>query len=153
MEMLDLVSVRSTCFRRSVGAIIVDAQGHILATGYNGVPRGVPHCDADHRCAGAGDQQGDSRRCMAVHAEQNALTQCHRLDLAYTMYVSCCPCFACAKMIMNTVIARVVAQRPYSDDGAELLLRKRGLLWMWDFENANAVKLSAINEASSSHDA
>src|SRR5258708_3001642 len=96
LEMLHLVANRSTCARRAVGTIITDDRGHILATGYNGVPRGFTHC-TDSPCLGVNDPKGDTGRCMAIHAEINALLQCSRLDLAHALYVSASPCFACAK--------------------------------------------------------
>lgn len=111
-SMLNLVAGRSTCVRRAVGAIITDGAGHVLATGYNGVPSGVEHC-TDVPCGGQNDKSGDFSRCWAVHAEQNALLQCDRLDLARTIYVSCTPCFACAKLIANTSIRRVVVTELY----------------------------------------
>lgn len=124
LQMLRLVAARSTCVRRSVGAIIIDGEGVILATGYNGVPRGFDHCN-DKPCLGAGDESGDTRRCMAVHAEVNAILQCGRLDLARTMYVSCAPCFECAKMICNTGIRRIVSLEDYPGEGALLLKQAR----------------------------
>lgn len=121
LNMLKLVAERSTCARRSVGAIITDKHGRVLSTGYNGVPSGVPHC-TDSACPGATDVTGDTRRCMSVHAETNALLQCAKMDLASVLYVSCSPCFACAKMILNTPIKRVVCAERYSDtEGIDLL--------------------------------
>lgn len=49
MEMAVLTARRSTCLRRQVGAVIVKDK-HIVATGYNGAPRGLEHC---------GDREGD----------------------------------------------------------------------------------------------
>lgn len=121
LKMLELVSARSTCGRRAVGAIITDVDGHILSTGYNGVPRGVLHC-TDLPCLGRHDPRGDSTRCLSVHAEINALLQCSRLDLARVIYVSCTPCFSCAKAICNTEIKRIICCELYADQqGAELL--------------------------------
>lgn len=114
LELLKLVAERSTCGRRKVGAIITDAQGHVLSTGYNGVPSGVVHC-IDVPCAGRDDSPGDSSRCMAVHAEQNALLQCSQLQSAHTIYVTCSPCFVCMKMLANTHIARIVCVETYTD--------------------------------------
>jgi len=114
LTILDLVAARSTCARRAVGAIITDGDGHVLSLGYNGVPRGFPHC-VDVPCLGAADKAGDTSRCMAVHAEVNALIQCSRLDLAHSLYCSCSPCFSCAKAIANTPIKRVVCRELYAD--------------------------------------
>lgn len=123
LRMLELVASRGTCARRKVAAIIVDARDHILATGYNGVPRGFPHC-IESPCPGRDDPPGDSRRCEAVHAEQNALLQCRDLERAATIYASCSPCFTCAKLIANTNITRVVCLEPYTDSaGWDVLFR------------------------------
>lgn len=123
LDMLELVASRGTCQRRQVGAIVTTKRGEILSTGYNGAPRGLPHC-VDHPCPGVGDQKGDSSRCEAVHAEVNALLQCNRLDLAHTIYVTCTPCFHCAKMIANTNIKRIVCLEQYADqNGAAILGR------------------------------
>jgi dCMP deaminase len=113
--MLDLVASRSTCARRAVGAIITDATGHVLSMGYNGVPRGMPHC-VDVPCPGANRPSGiDLDLCEAIHAEQNALLQCHRLDLAHALYCSVMPCYTpCAKLIVNTSILRIVVKEEYT---------------------------------------
>lgn len=122
LQMLKLVASRSTCIRRSVGAIIVDKEGHVLSTGYNGVPRDFDHC-IDIPCAGSNDKSGDTSNCVAVHAEQNALLQCSDLDRAHTIYCSCVPCFVCAKMIANTNIDTIVCVEGYADRrGLEVLL-------------------------------
>ena len=133
LAMLKLVAMRSTCARRAVGAIIVDEKNRVLSTGYNGVPSGFPHC-TETPCAGALDESGDTRRCMAVHAEQNALLQCSRLDLAHTMFVSCSPCVICAKMIANTSIKRVMCLEVYADPlGAFVLQQARVHIVIADF--------------------
>lgn len=140
VSLLPLVAARSTCARRAVAAIITDAKGRVLATGYNGVPAGAPHCmerddeggticDVDNPatgivpCAGAKDPPGDTRRCLAVHAEANALLQCvHVLSQAHTLYCSTTPCLECAKLIANTPIQLIFVQEEYvSQEGAELL--------------------------------
>lgn len=124
LEMLDLVASRSTCIRRNVGAIITDEEGHVLSTGYNGVPSGFSHC-IDHPCTGALDEPGNTSNCLAVHAEQNALLQCQDLRNAHTIYCSCVPCFVCAKMIANTNIEVVICKMDYADKrGIQLLLDK-----------------------------
>lgn len=125
LEMLSLVAGRSTCPRRAVGAVIVDKAGHVLSTGYNGVPSGVPHC-VDVPCPGASDPKGDTRRCLAIHAEQNALLQCSRLDLAHTLYVSVICCFTCAKLVCNTPIKRIVAAEDYVETQGKDLLTLTG---------------------------
>lgn len=114
VKMLALVAERATCGRRSVGAVIVSREHHVLATGYNGVPKRFPHCQ-DEPCPGRYDSSGNSDRCLAIHAEINALLQCRALPAAATLYVSCAPCFSCAKAITNTNIRRVVYVEGYAD--------------------------------------
>jgi dCMP deaminase len=141
IKMLATVAGRSTCARRAVGAIITDVRGHVLAMGFNGTPSGFDHCVAGERtCEGFNDPKGDTRRCLAIHAEQNSLLQCSRLDLAHTIYTSCTPCFTCAKLILNTPIARVIAAEPYAGDnlGHELLV-KRHKLYYYDADLDQAV--------------
>ena len=114
LKMLDLVASRSTCARRAVAAILTDGAGCVLATGYNGVPRGMPHC-IDVPCPGADQPSGMGLDlCEAIHAEQNALLQCHRLDLARVLYCSVVPCYPCAKLIVNTQIHKVVVKEDYA---------------------------------------
>jgi dCMP deaminase len=124
LKILDLVAARSTCARRAVGCIFTDAVGHVLSMGYNGVPVGWPHC-TDRPCKGATDEPGQTDRCMAIHAEDNALLQCHRLDLLHTAYVSTTPCFQCAKRLCNTPLRRLVYVEDYADTRGGELLRYR----------------------------
>lgn len=123
-NLVKLVATRSTCIRRKVGAIIVDRKGRVLSTGYNGVPRGLPHC-IDAPCIGANDTPGNSDRCWAVHAEMNAILQCNSvLERAHTLYTTASPCFNCCKVICNTSITRVVSLEAYPDTYGLMLLRQ-----------------------------
>ncbi len=126
LEMAELVARRSTCIRRAVGAIIVDREHRVLSTGYNGVPRNLDHC-TERACPGAGDPKGDTSRCEAVHAEVNAVLQCNAIRYAHTIYVSCTPCFVCAKMIANTEIKRVVVMEPYADVKGAMILKRASI--------------------------
>lgn len=78
-----IIALRSTCTRAQVGALIVDNDNRIIATGYNGAPSGEPHC-IDIGCL---EQDGHCIR--TVHAEENALMQasesCMDVD-GYTLY-------------------------------------------------------------------
>lgn len=110
MELAKTVSTRATCRRRSVGAVIVRNR-RILSTGYNGAPRGVPHCE-EYGC-------DITQRCqLAAHAEQNAIAQAAANGVSCeggTLYVTCQPCNACAKLIINSGIQRVVFEGDYPD--------------------------------------
>lgn len=97
-----LLAQRSTCRRRSVGCVLVDDVNHIVGTGYNGVPRNMPHC-IDTPCLGASSKSGEGLDlCDAVHAEINALLQCPDPERIKTIYVTCSPCVQCVKALMNT---------------------------------------------------
>lgn len=118
------VSRRSTCTRRQIGAIIVSDDGMIKSTGYNGNPRGLPHCEEigcirDKLGIPSGTRL---ETCTAVHAEQNALIQAGTNARGSTLYSTIVPCPICARMILNAQVGRVVYIDDYSDlTGVELL--------------------------------
>ncbi len=121
MKIAYAVSSRATCLRRSVGAVIVKDR-RILATGYNGAPRGVPHCE-EYGC-------DITQKCqLAAHAEMNAIAQAAMNGVSCdgaTLYVMCQPCNVCAKMIINSGIKRVVFEGDYPDDLALKLFGMAG---------------------------
>lgn len=127
MHILRDVAERSTCRRRKVGCILATDKTHILSTGYNGVPSGVTHC-IDTPCPGAEDKSGDTSRCEAIHAEQNAVATCHRLDLATQAFVTCIPCYHCAKLLCALPnLRQVIVALDYADKRGVDLLGRRGV--------------------------
>jgi len=132
MEMAELTAKRSTCLRRQVGAVIVQEK-HIIATGYNGAPKGVPHCAEKGGCIREkrGIPSGERHElCRALHAEQNAIIQAATLAQSIegaTMYITNQPCIICAKMIINAGIKRIVVKEGYPDDLAVEMLAEAGL--------------------------
>ncbi|MEG0291855.1 MAG: cytidine/deoxycytidylate deaminase family protein [Anaerovoracaceae bacterium] len=132
MKMAELTSTRSTCLRRQVGAIIVKDK-HIIATGYNGAPKGVPHCGEQSGCIRQklGVPSGERHElCRALHAEQNAIIQAATLGQSVeggTIYVTHQPCIICAKMIINAGIRRIVVKEGYPDELSEVMLGEAGL--------------------------
>jgi dCMP deaminase len=123
------VSRRSTCTRRQIGAILVSDVGEIKSTGYNGNPRGLPHCE-EMGCIRDKLQIPSGTRmetCTAVHAEQNALMQAGTNSRGATLYSTIVPCPICARMILNAQIARVVYIGDYSDLAGLELLKQAGL--------------------------
>lgn len=112
-----LVAARSTCIRRQAGCVIVDRHNHVLATGYNGVPKGHPHCNEGFSCPAADASSGsDLEGCLATHAEMNALLQCRDTDRIERIYCTCSPCITCTKLILNTSCQGVIFLLPYADE-------------------------------------
>jgi dCMP deaminase len=123
-----VVSSRSTCLRRRVGAVLVRDR-RILSTGYNGAPRGVSHCET----AGClrekmGIPSGERHEiCRGSHAEINAISQA-AADGVTTQgcWVYCThePCVYCTKALINAGCRRVVFLNPYPDALARDILRE-----------------------------
>ncbi len=131
MEIAKVVAKRSTCLRQKVGAVIVKDK-RILATGYNGAPSGLPHCDEvgclrEKLKVPSGERQ---ELCRGVHAEQNAIIQAAKFGISVdgaTLYSTHCPCIVCAKIIINAGIKRVVYGREYADRRGLELLKEAGI--------------------------
>ena len=132
MEMAELTAKRSTCMRRNVGAVIVQDK-HIIATGYNGAPKGIPHCEEIGGCLRERMKVPSGERhelCRALHAEQNAIIQAATLAQSIegaSIYITNQPCVICAKMIINAGIKRFVVKEGYPDKLAVDLLAEAGL--------------------------
>lgn len=132
MKMAELAASRSTCLRRQVGAVIVKER-HVIATGYNGAPKGLPHCGEIGGCLRQqlGVPSGERHElCRALHAEQNAIIQAATLAQSIegaTIYVTNQPCSICAKMIINAGIRRIVVRDGYPDKMAQEMLKEANL--------------------------
>jgi len=126
-----LVSTRSTCLRRKVGALIVKNR-RILATGYNGTPSNIKHCDEtgclrDELKIPSGERH---ELCRGLHAEQNVLLQAALYGISLQDTVLYCtnqPCIICAKMIINAGIKEVVIMDGYPDKMAQEFLKEAGI--------------------------
>lgn len=118
IEIMDAVATRATCDRGRSGCVIARDK-RIVATGYVGAPAGVLHCDeVGHEMATVVSDDGiESKHCVrTTHAEQNAIVHAARAGVALehaTLYCNMTPCYACAKMIINAGIERVVAKKDY----------------------------------------
>lgn len=132
MQMAELTSQRSTCLRRHVGAVIVQNK-HVIATGYNGAPRGLKHCAEIGGCLREELNVPSGERhelCRALHAEQNAIIQAAVLGQSVdggSIYITHQPCAICSKMIINAGISRIVVREGYPDDLARDILDEAGL--------------------------
>ena len=131
------VSENSKCLSRQIGALLVRDKS-VLSTGYNGPPRGVPHCNERYLCdpyladtiaktlgpvepdvttcprklLGFASGQG-THICIASHAEVNCINNAARngvCTLGATLYLSCdiLPCKNCLCEIINAGIGEVV---------------------------------------------
>ncbi len=132
MQMAELTAQRSTCLRRHVGAVIVQDK-HVVATGYNGAPKGVAHCAELGGCLREkmGIPSGERHElCRARHAEQNAIIQAATLAQSIegaSIYITHQPCIICAKMIINAGIKRIVVKEGYPDEMSVKMLDEAGL--------------------------
>lgn len=120
LALVEVIKLRAACTRRQVGAVILDAAGRIVATGYNGTPAGAVHC-TDGGCPrgqydydqipGLLGNGGHEVRCNAHHAERNAI--CWALEQGThmptsTLYISCPPCPDCSRLARGVGLGRVL---------------------------------------------
>lgn len=115
------VCKRSSCLKRQYGAVIVNNH-EIIATGYNGSPRGEINCCDIGVCERLNEvhNSGKYDLCKSVHAEQNAIISASRKDMiGGTLYlygeengkpVDAKPCSICERMIKNAGILRIVTK-------------------------------------------
>lgn len=115
----EAVSARGDCTRRQVGCVLVGHRHQVISTGYNGAPSGEPGCLTAGACPRgqhsldvipARSQYTDGAgRCIAVHAEDNALRYAgRRVNRIATAYVTCEPCGPCHELLRDAGIDRVV---------------------------------------------
>jgi len=112
--------------RRKVGALLVKEK-QVVSSGYNGAPRGLPHCQ-ELGCLREEQGVPSGQRhelCRATHAEANAIIQAafHGVSTAgATLYCTTAPCTICAKMLINAGVKRIVYEDGYPDKlGLEML--------------------------------
>jgi len=140
MDIAFMVSTRSRCPRRHVGAVLVQGK-KLLGTAYNGAPMGVPDC-SEAGCMiveeyepspGDGAPMVKKQRCIrTIHAEQNLLLFTDRIDReGSTVYVTDEPCWTCANMLANSGIKEIVYHRAYAKDHEKVsaLMEQKGLLF------------------------
>lgn len=107
------VSKRATCDRLHVGCVLVDSDKSILATGYNGSVRGLPHCDD------AGHDMDEGHCVRTVHAEANAIVQAASRGArtqGAIAYVTNRPCWPCTKLLINAGVVNIFYAEAYRDD-------------------------------------
>ncbi|MBM4352295.1 MAG: dCMP deaminase family protein [Deltaproteobacteria bacterium] len=132
MGIAGVVAGRGDCVKRRVAAIIV-RERRIIATGYNGTPRGTVNCGQGGcpRCASFVKSGTNLGECLCSHAEENSLIQAalHGISVkGAALYSTCSPCLLCTKMIINSGIAQVVFNASYPLGARPLgLLREAGV--------------------------
>lgn len=118
LELVKTIGTRATCDRGRSGCVIVKDK-RILCSGYVGSPAGTAHCDeVGHEMHTVRHEDGhETQHCIrTAHAEQNAIANAARSGVALeggTLYCHMTPCYACAKMIVNAGIKRVVSNKDY----------------------------------------
>jgi dCMP deaminase len=126
MSIAKMVANRSTCLRRQVGAVLVKDK-RILATGYNGVPADIRHCE-EAGCVRQDSSVPSGTRhelCRGLHGEQNAIIQAayHGIPIVGSvLYCTNKPCIICSKMIINGGIRKVYYEEGYEDSLADQML-------------------------------
>jgi len=132
MDLAYQVASRSTCLRRTVGAVAVSPDNRILGTGYNGALPGAPHCDQvgclrEELRIPSGQRQ---EICRAQHAEANICNFAAKHGVALagaTIYVTHRPCTTCIKALATSGIKRVIFDDDYPDPFACQIAREVGM--------------------------
>lgn len=132
MKIANVVSQRSTCVKRKVGAVLIK-DSHIISTGYNGAPAGFKHCTSES-CVRKNLKPGEKPElCRGIHAEVNCIIQAaiHGTSIKgeTTLYTTTFPCMSCLKLIINAGIKKVVYKEGYNMENKvkEELLRESNL--------------------------
>ena len=118
MRMAEELAKRSTCARNRVGSVITSSDlTQVLGIGYNGNARGLPNsCDSP-----------EPGRCGCIHSEANALIKAGAQTPGKVMFVTVSPCVMCAKMVVNSNVARVFFRDAYRDPAGVEVLRRGGV--------------------------
>jgi len=131
MSIAKLVATRSTCLRRNVGAVLVRDK-KILATGYNGAPTGIRHCEETGCLREKLNVKSGERHelCRGLHAEQNVIIQSAYYGVATkgtTLYSTHKPCIICSKMLINAGIEKIFFAEGYPDTLADEMLAEANI--------------------------
>lgn len=149
MEMAKVVSKRSTCLRRKVGAILVKDK-HILSTGYNGAPKGLSHC-SEVGCLRKDLKVPSGERhelCRGLHAEQNAIIQAAVFGISIKnsiLYCTNTPCVVCVKMLINAGVNEIVFFGEYPDELAKKMLDESSIK-IRNFNNKNLSEIQKMRK-------
>lgn len=132
MQLCDLIKKRGQCLRREVGAVLV-RNNQIISTGYNGTPKGHPHCDALGGCLRDKLKVPSGQRfeiSRAVHAEENAIAQAAENGISTkgaTLYCTTYPCVMCMRIITNAGIKKIIYKEYYADEITASIAKRSGV--------------------------
>lgn len=155
MELAYVWSKRSTCLRRHVGAVVAKDKQQLTA-GYNGAPKGIPHCAELGGCLREKLHVPSGTRhelCRGTHAEQNAITQAAKFGISIegaTMYCNASPCVICTKMIINAGIKKLVFDSEYNDPLAKEILGQQRVVELARYEGRRFHKEHGFTPAANS---
>ncbi|ORY84274.1 putative deoxycytidylate deaminase [Protomyces lactucae-debilis] len=132
MRLASLAAMRSNCMKRRVGCVLVRGK-RVIATGYNGTPRGITNCNEGgcDRCNKATIGGQGLGTCLCLHAEENALLESgrERVGVDATLYCNTCPCLTCSVKIAQVGVKEVVFHQSYSmDEQSALILKEAGVI-------------------------
>ncbi len=119
MALAEVWARRSTCPDLAVGCVVATGDGHALSSGYNGAPRGIPHCTKldDGKCR----ENWVGRVHLVVHAEANAVAQAARMGISLkgtTAYVTHHPCLKCVMLLGQAGVVRIFWEHVALDEGS-----------------------------------
>jgi len=124
MAIAKIIAARGTCDRLYAGSVLVK-DNRIIATGYNGSPAGLPHCDD------VGHLLEEGHCVRTIHGEHNSLLQAARQGGTSTngsiMYTKYSPCIHCAKYVIACGVKRVVIGKVYRNPQAVDMLKEAGV--------------------------
>lgn len=110
MHLAEAWALRSTCLRGNVGCVFVDDSGYVLSSGYNGAPRGLPHCDQ------VGCLEYDDHCVRSVHAEMNAIIFAARQGVSLVnsrVFTTTRPCIRCTGMLIQVGVKEIIWRHEY----------------------------------------
>lgn len=136
MRVVNEIETWSSCLSRNVGSLIT-VDNRIVATGYNGAPSGIKSCKERGYCRRKDVPSGQGlEESLAVHAEQNSITQAAKQGIAVnggTLYCTAHPCNTCAKLIIASGIKEVIYKEDYPNALAKELFSEAGIL-VWKID-------------------
>lgn len=139
LDIAEVVSSRTNCIRRAVGAIITDGEQEVIA--YNGTPSGTSNCFEGGclRCSGDAPSGSGYEYCLCLHAEDNAIFKAAKAGINFkeaTLYVTIAPCPQCMKKIVHSGIKEIIhsgtsVPMEITDDHLNMIRDKQVRVWSY----------------------